>query len=372
MADSRAERTSTLAPGSAPAFVGTIALVLLSIAGFLSFDLSLAAIDRRESVGHAASAYAQGLGLLRANRPAAATEQFRTAVTIDRTNVRYALALAEALFQAGHLTDAESTLKVLLTRTENDGAVNLTMAHVMNREGRVNEAKAYYHRAVFGRWGADSTARRAQARFELIDLVARHGTPAELLAELLPLEDVPSDSTSLRVRLGRLFLRAESPARAANMFRGVLRRDPGNADAFAGMGESALALGNIRTARVDFGEAARLRPDDAVLRARLALADTALALDPTSSDLTASERVDRARRLLARTLSALERCGEASPPAADSARVLLGQHAPPATKRLAYEPLLNAAVDLWAGRSAGCDATVHDDALRGLQRHLAS
>ena len=44
----------------------------------------------------------------------------------------------------------------LLERAENDGAVNLTMAHVMVREKSDQEAKAYFHRAIFGRWGADS------------------------------------------------------------------------------------------------------------------------------------------------------------------------------------------------------------------------
>lgn len=363
-------RTGASSIGGAPAFVGTITLVVLSIVGFLFFDLSLAAIDRRESAGHAASSYEEGLGLLRVNQPAAAIEQFRTAVTIDRTNVGYALALAEAFLRAGRLTDAESTLKVLLTRTENDGAVNLTMAHVVAREGRINDAKAYFHRAVFGRWGADSTVRRAQARFELIDLVARHGTAPELLAELLPLEDVPADSTALRLRLGNLFLRAGSPARAANMFRGVLRREPQSADAFAGMGESALSLGNIRTARIDFSEASRLRPDDARLRARAALADMALRLDPTGAELSPAERRDRAHSLLGRTVAALVSCGEVDTPAMAGARALIAGQA--TRNGASYDVLVNAAIDLWSGRSTRCDALVHDEALRVLQRHLAS
>lgn len=233
---------------NAPVFVGTIALVLLSTFGFLFFDLSLAAIDRRESAAHAANGYADGMALLRAHSPVAALEHFRTATSIDRSNVRYELALSEALLDAGRLADAESTLKTLLTRTENEGAVNLTMAHVMAREGRANEAKAYFHRAIFGHWRADSIARRTEARFELIDLVARRGTPGELLAELLPFEDISPDSTAERLRLGKLFLLAGSPARAAAMYRPILRRDPENADALAGMAlaDSALALDRSR------------------------------------------------------------------------------------------------------------------------------
>ena len=95
-------------------------------------------------------------------------------------------------------------MKALLDRAENDGAVNLTMAHVMMREGRVADAKAYFHRAIFGRWGADSIVRRTQARFELIDLLSRRGAPGELLAELLPLDATSPDSIALRRRLGHL------------------------------------------------------------------------------------------------------------------------------------------------------------------------
>ena len=371
MTDPRLDQLGAMQSAGAPAFVGTIALVVLSIVGFLFFDISLAAIDSRESAGHAASAYEEGSALLRAGRPTAAVEQFRTAVTIDRSNINYGLALGEALMDAGHLSDAESTLKVLLTRTENDGAVNLTMAHLMAREGRVNEAKAYFHRAIFGRWGADSTARRREARFELIGVLADRGAPAELLAELLPFEDAAVDSTSLRLRLGKLFLRAESPARAANMFRGVLRHEPENADALAGMGESALALGNFRTARADFSAAARLRPDDAALRGRLAFADTVFALDP-SATLSTTERRDRARRLVLRTLAAVAGCEEANTPAADSARALTARQTPARQQDAMNAALINAAVELWAARSARCDASVHDAVLRILHAHLVS
>src|SRR4051812_30120162 len=213
MAETPLDSTRPTQVGAAPVFVGTIVVVLLCIFGALFFDLSLAAIDRRESAAHAANAYNDGLRFLRAHEPAAALERFRTAAGIDRENAGYTLGLSEAMLQDGRVADAESTLTALLSKAENDGAVNLTMAHVMARESRFNDAKAYFHRAIFGRWGADSIPRRRQARFELIDLLSQHGSPGELLAELLPFEDVPAESTATRLRLGELFLRADSPAR---------------------------------------------------------------------------------------------------------------------------------------------------------------
>jgi hypothetical protein len=177
-------------------FIGTISGLVVLIGLLLVFDLFLAHIDERESAARADTEYQNGLAALRAGHPSDAVDHFGAAVGIERSNVNYALALGEAMLQAGRTAEAEETLRTLLERAENDGAVNLTMAHVMVREARTEDAKAYLHRAIFGRWGADSIDRRNQARFELIDLLAKRGTPRELLAELLPFEEVSPDSVA--------------------------------------------------------------------------------------------------------------------------------------------------------------------------------
>ncbi len=351
-------------------FVATIAGTLVTIGVLLFLDLFLARIDSRESSAHAASEYAAGVELLQNGQASEAAERFGTAVAIERTNVNYALALGEAMLEEGRPADAEATLKALLERTENDGAVNLTMARVMERQGRISEAKAYFHRAIFGRWGDDSIARRTQVRFELIDLLARRGNARELLAELLPFEETPPDSVALNRRLGDLFLRAGSPARAANMFRAVLRRAPGDADAYAGIGEAALAAGNFRTAHADFAEASRLRPDDPGLEARMLVADSALALDPTVRGLGSHDRYERSRMLLTRTLSALAPCRLATGTLADSARAALARPVRPKGEDAAGDALMATAVELWASRPAACTPEA-GDALRLVHVRLA-
>ena len=258
MTETGVRATAQFRVANASVFMGTIAGIVVLIGLLLTFDVFLAHLDHRASAARADTEYQSGLAALRAGRPSDAADHFGTAVSIDRSNVNYALALGEAMLQEGRTTDAEATLRALLARAENDGAVNLTMAHVMLREARTEDAKAYLHRAIFGRWGADSVERRNQARFELIDLLAARGAPRELLAELLPFEDVSPDSVALRRRLGKLFILAGSPVRAAAMFRDVLKRDPTDAEAYAGLGETAIAAGNLRTARADLTEAARL------------------------------------------------------------------------------------------------------------------
>ena len=354
---------------STAVFVGTFAAILGLIVVLLAFDLSLARVDRLASAANAAGDYEAGVALLARGRAHDAAERFGAAVATDRGNVDYALALARATLATGDATGAEATLQSLLDRAQNDGAVNLAMARTMAREGRADDATSYLHRAIFGHWGADSAARRADARFELIDLLARGGATQALLAELLPLQDTPPDSVALRKRLGLLFIRAGSPARGVAMLRDVLRhdaRDAGDADAYAGLGEAALALGNFRTARADLAEAVRRSPDDARLANRLALADTVLALDPEARDVGAHARYVRSRALLSRTAAIVARCARqgAANARLDSARTVLLAPVRSAAEDAAGEMMVALANALWSARPATCAATgIPDEAL---------
>jgi Tfp pilus assembly protein PilF len=354
---------------SAAGFVGTFALMTAAIAGLLSLDLFLARIDRRESAAHAANVYSEGVSLLAQHRAAEADERFATAVAIDRANTSYALALAEARLEEGKIVEAEATLRLLLERAENDGAVNLVMARTLLRSDRTEAAKAYYHRAIFGRWGADSVARRRDARFELIDLLARRGSQHELLAELLPLEGTSPDSVAIRERVAILFIVAGSPARAVSAFRDVLRRDPHNADARAGVGNAEMALGNFRLARSDFAEALRLRPGDTVFVGRLASVDSVMALDPTARGIGSAERFARSRLLLERTLAAVTQCGQAATPLTTAARGLLGASVAVTRREPAADSMVTLATSVWSARPPACAST--DTALRLLHARLS-
>ncbi|MEO6525205.1 MAG: tetratricopeptide repeat protein [Gemmatimonadaceae bacterium] len=327
MSDVVPRESGRLPSASAPEFVATFAAILVLIVILLFVDTWLARVDRDESRAHAASLYAEGRQLLAAHQTAESRDRFASAFAIERTNFSYELGLAEATLADGHPTDAERTLQSVLDRAESDGAANLLMARVLVREGRPEEATSFYHRAIYGRWRSDSLTRRMQTRFELIELLARRHSQAELLAELLPIQDVSRDSLALRMRLGHLFIQAGSPARGADIFRMVLREASGDAAAYAGMGEAALALGNFRTARADLEAAARRRPGDTAIANRLMLADTTLALDPTQPRLGDREREARARRVLAISLDLHLRCaGSASSPRnalVDSARSAL-------------------------------------------------
>ena len=369
-------RTAPQPTASNSEFIVTFALVIGAILLFGAFDVWLARIDSRESELHAVNLYTDGRAQLAAGHPREAADLFSSAVALARSNVRYSTALAEALLASGRYDEAETVLRSLLARAESDGEANLVMARVLEREGRREEAVRYFHRAIYGRWEGNAEARRLDARMELVDLLVRTGAKQELLAELLPLADTAIGHERVRRRVAHLFTTAGSPERSAVLFRAMVRVDPKDGDAWLGLGEATLALGNFATARADLVEAARqLGPDSARVAGPLAVADSALALDPTPRRLDAHERYERSLRLLALTLDAVARCAPEPPGGViDSARVLLAPPPPPVEaprgrgRRAAAraeseaapsegdrtEAMLGVAGSLWDARGARC------------------
>jgi tetratricopeptide (TPR) repeat protein len=376
MADPALRTASRLPAASAPVFVATFAAILVAMLLLLFVDEWLASVDRTESRAHAASLYAEGQRLLATHEPGLARDRFASALAIERANDTYALGLAEALLADRQPADAEEALQPVLDHMGTDGAANLLMARVLVREGRPREAKSFYHRAIYGQWRGDSLAQRMLTRFELISLLERQQAQGELLAELLPMQDASPDSLALRRRLGHLFIQAGSPARGVEILRKVLQQSPDDGDAYAGMGDAALQLGNFRTARADLTIAARLIPNDTAILSRLALADTALALDPTQRGIGQRERAARSRRLLAIILDVTARCPRTEPVPAralvDSARRRLAEAPARRDDSSRADEMVALSAELLPARPAACGApeSTAERALMLLQGRL--
>ena len=375
MSDPVRQPTAPAPTASTSEFVITFAVILVLIIVLLAADTSLARVDRRESSAHAASLYEEGRALLASGRPHPAVDRFVAAFANERTNIRYQIALGEALLGDGRLEEAETTLNAVLARAQTDGAANIAMARVLTRAKRMDDAKSFYHRAIYGHWGPDSAHARIASRLELIDVLVAQGAKRELLAELLPLEEAMPDSLVLRKRIGHLFVVAGSPARAVSIFRELLHQNPADGDAYSGMGEAALALGNYRTARADFLEASRLFPQDTAIATRLALADTILAINPLERGLSAHERFVRAHDILARTLAQASSCTATSGTSAEraaSARRTLATVVRRQHEETATEPLLALVSELSVNLTAPCSNahSVSGEALLLIQAHL--
>ncbi len=335
-------------------FLGTFVLIFASMAGLFVFDTFLEKAEQAESRAEAERLYKEGQALLRQGRAGDAAERFRNALTFARENPGYELALAQALMESGKLKDAEVVVTSMLERDPTDGPTNLTLARILAKEGKPDDASSYYHRAIYGHWPEDAEAQRLAVRLELVDLLARENDKADLLAELLPLQNEKLDFKT-RERIARLYLQAGSPVRAAELYRGILHEDQTNADAFAGLGAAEFAMGNYRTAHVDFLVASRRNPANLEVKKQLELSSDVLALDPTLRGLSAKERYQRSQRILDLARESFSRCSAASAP--DN-----GENATmrPGHENDAAEANLDLAEKIWQARKAECKQPIPD------------
>ena len=358
-------------------FIVTFAMLFALMLAFLGLDFSLARVERAEAQKHAASLYQEGRARLDSGQAGEAADRLSAAVSLDRSNVAYALGLAQAMAAQGRATDAQQMLDGLLGRAPNDGAVNLTMARLLATAHHPRDAVAFYHRAIYGGWGADSVSQRMAARFELIDQLVTQRAPGELLAELLPLQSDSADSTALLARVAPLYLRAEAPNRATEAYRALIRRSPHDASAYVGLGDAALAVGQFSTARAAFRDAARAKAGDAGIIQRLQLADTLLALDPMARGLGDSQRLRRSRALLALTAATVAACapnGTTRPDLGtqDSALVSPSTSSSHGDAAMGAEQALALANSIWRGRPATCvpDSNASAEVMVLLHRSL--
>ncbi len=366
-------RTPLVQPAAPPPaatvseFVVTFAIILAAIVGLLLFDTALARVDARERKVYAAREFKTGQQLMTEGKYGAAIDHLRASTSLDPENPTYTTALSAAILADGRSDDAQMLLAPLLEREPKDGPANLAMARVMEKEGKIEDAKSYYHSAIYGTWPPAESNRKLAARFELIDLLSRTNARQELLAELLPIQDDSSNDGDHRKLIAHLFVQAGSPARAVAIFRDFLHKNPGDVDAYVGLADAALSLGDLATGRTDLLAAQKLTPDTTSMKSRIAVIDSAIAMDPTQSGLSLAEQMRRSRNLLQLTVDAVRKClGAKAPdvaPALDSTRLMLLSHAPADGQAQAIEQTISVAVQWWGLRRSRCEPGPDNTAL---------
>ena len=220
---------------------------------------------------------------------------------------------------------------------------------------RTADADAFYHRAVYGAWTANADARVLETRLELADYLAKKGTSRGLLAELLILQDQASSDPALARRVAALLLEAGSPARAAALYRELLKNVPRDAEVLTGLGRAELAAGDYRNSTAAFIDLVRKAPGNADAAHWLQLSAQLSRLDPTPRNLSSAEKHSRSMELLARTVAALERCAPADE-LLEPARALLQTpvkaRRPPANEQ--SEAAIETAIQVWHERERSC------------------
>jgi tetratricopeptide (TPR) repeat protein len=359
------------APFDGRPFLRTFALIFLAIVAIFALDTFLANTERAESTVEANRLFEQGRALMQAGKNAQAIDRIKDALAVERGNRGYLRTLAQAQFAAGKITDADATLTELLQNDSTDGLTNLIMGRALLKEGRFAEAISYFHRAIYGHWSENAPQNRLQVRFELVDLLAQRNSKEELLAELLPLQDAAPRDLATQTRIGRLFLQVGSPARAADVFREVLRDHPEDATAHAGLGEAEFARANYRAAERDFLSALRLSPNDPATRRRLDVCHELLMLDPSVRGLSPAERFRRSLRLVELTVDETSQCAGQNPRPElqgllDKARTVLKAHASAAKDSEVAESNLDLAEQIWQARKQECKSPPAPDSLLAL------
>ena len=231
----------------------------------------------------------------------------------------------------------------------------------MVRQGKLDQASAYYHRAIYGIWPENPVRHRVEVRLELANLLASQHSSQQLLAELLPLETEAQTDVAIRKQVARLYLVAKTPERAGAAYRALIRDDPDDPDNYAGLGEAELAVGNYRAAEVAFQTALR---HGAQVQNRLDLATQLADLDPTPRRLSTAEKFTRSARILQLARDALASCAST-----DQARNLLSE---PVTNEMA-EKFLALAQDIWRLRLDTCAVPLSpsDEPLRLIMAKLS-
>jgi tetratricopeptide (TPR) repeat protein len=328
---------------------------------------------RRERLIRAHHAFVLGESLEAKGRGQEAIELFRDALSVTN-RPEYQLAMAQGLIKLGRLDEASLYLHEILQHNPSEAYPNLLLARIAVDEKNDAQAINYYQRAIYGRWSSEPEAHSLDARWELAGFLIKTGRNKAATAELLQLGD-QARTTEARIKAATMLLDLHSPNQAADLFREVLKTQPLNTAALAGLGRAEMALGDYRQARNAFASALRRNPADSQVRASLSQADAILALDPTERGLPFSERYARSRRVLQRALSDLLQCGEtaavhaAAQKQIDAANALLRRSLPHRGNGAAEEANLAMAEQLWDARRQACGPNAPPDEV--LERVLA-
>ncbi len=340
--------------------LSTFVVILIAMAALFAADTFLVKLQQAEDRAEATRLVQKGRELIARGDYGEAAAQFKDAVSVDRQNREYRMALAGALLAANDFSEADQILTALLQEDSTDGDANLMMARLLAAQGKPVQAISYYHRAIYGRWTTNPVQNQLKARFELVDLLAKQNAKEQLLAELLPLQEEAPKDRATRKRIGQLFLAAGSPARAADVFHQILRENPEDGDVYAGLAEAEFARGNYQSARADFLEAERLKPDDSAIHARVELCDQILSLDPTRRGLGPEERYQRSVRLVGLILENVNRCAPSDPEIQglrDAAEKVLKARLPVARQSAAVDSNLELAQQLWHVQGKLCSSS---------------
>ena len=229
---------------------------------------------------------------LTARRPNEAVSDLRTALLYSHDDPKYLFTLAQALEAAGRVPEARSYFLSLLEDEPGNGAFNLELARLAEKDNEGNHAMRYFNGAIYGAWDSNPVLKRQQVRQELINYLLAKGLKTQARGELLTLSTEMPKTTESELWVATAFSRLDDDRSALDFYKAALRLDRHNPAALLGAGEAAFRLVRYREALEYFKRAASIRNDPETAQ-WLQLTSLVLDLNPFESRISASERRHR-------------------------------------------------------------------------------
>lgn len=337
--------------------VGLVTLTLAVLSGAATF---LTGYYHDARLTRAQHHLQRGQELVATGDLTSAIVELRAALTLNRHDANYILALATTLLLNDLPREAEPYLDEAIQADPTSGPPNLARARVARALGTTDTA-TYYQRAYFGSWRIDQQATRLDVGFEFAEYLLDTGDGERARGMLAQLAvDVARDAGA-ELRVARLLLRAGAPQDAEPLLRDVVARRPGDAAAWSTLALVAFDRHEYASAIESAERWLELEPKNAEATHALRVARQIRSLDPTGPRLSARERVRRAAELLRQTTAALDACTPPDPATPDplrtEARRAVDGRGPTS---LDDDQLVELALRVWADRLERCPAADPD------------
>jgi tetratricopeptide (TPR) repeat protein len=253
--------------------------------------------------------FAQGEAAFRGGEVSGALSDYRNALVYSPNNPVFQLHLAQALAASGRLEEAKSYLMNLLSESPGNGEINLELSRISARQGETLDAVRYYHSAIYGVWDIDPLNRRWNVRRELCQYLLGRGDIGDAQPEVIALaQEVPAGDLGRQKEAGALLLRAGLYDRALTEFQSILKFDPGDPDALAGVATSAYQLAQYSRALDYFDKLSREKAMDAAAADMRDRSEQIEAANPLHKGLSAGQRAHRASAALVQATARITDC----------------------------------------------------------------
>lgn len=252
--------------------------------------------------------FERGDAALKANRPKAAIEDLRNALSYAPDDANYQLRLAQALAADNQIDAAETYLFDLWNKQPGSGEINFELGQLEARKGSPDAAR-YFDNAVYGVWEKDPAERIWEARLALFQYWISRGKVGQAQSELLAMAaETREDDYKRRTQIGQLQLQSGDPRQALEQFRAALRVSRRYVPALVGAGAAEIEIGEYRRAIPYLESAARLAPKNGHVTEQLKFARLVLDSDPFEIGLSPEERAQRAINAYLQAQSRLTAC----------------------------------------------------------------